>query len=109
MAAELIYDPGRGPELVGTRITVYNFTDNRNSDGPDSRQATLTVSWRLGQLPVLTLSNRDKFKRDRGYAERLAADVAELLFGMALGQDRDQPRIYVPFRANESVVATFGS
>lgn len=25
MAAELIHDRGRGPELVGTRITVYNL------------------------------------------------------------------------------------
>jgi uncharacterized protein (DUF433 family) len=28
MAAELIHDRGRGPELVGTRITVYNLLPN---------------------------------------------------------------------------------
>lgn len=27
MATELIYNRGRGPELVGTRITVYNLFD----------------------------------------------------------------------------------
>lgn len=28
MATELIHDRGRGPELVGTRITVYNLLPN---------------------------------------------------------------------------------
>jgi hypothetical protein len=32
------------------------------------------------------------------YAERVASDVAELLFGIAEQQYRDQPRIYVPLR-----------
>jgi hypothetical protein len=76
------------------------FTENRNNDGPDSLQATLTDSWQLGHLPVLTLSNKGKFERDRSYAERLATDVAEHLFGISLGQYRDQPRIYVPLKGN---------
>jgi uncharacterized protein (DUF433 family) len=25
MTSELIHDPGRGPEIIGTRITVYNL------------------------------------------------------------------------------------
>jgi hypothetical protein len=28
MATEFIHDRGRGPELVGTRITVYNLLPN---------------------------------------------------------------------------------
>jgi hypothetical protein len=72
------------------------FTENRNDDGPDSLHATLTDSWRDGHLPVLTLSSKARFERDLGYAERVAADVAELLFGIAEQQYRDQPRIYVP-------------
>jgi hypothetical protein len=72
------------------------FTENRNDDGPDSLQATLTDSWRPGHLPVLTLANKGRFERSRAYAERAAADVAELLFGIAQGEYRDQPRIYVP-------------
>jgi hypothetical protein len=72
------------------------FTENRNDDGPDSLHATLTDSWRTGHLPVLTLSNKAKFEHSRGYAERVAIDVAELLFGIALGEYRDRARIYVP-------------
>jgi hypothetical protein len=72
------------------------FTENRNHDGPDSLQATLMDSWQPGHLPVLTLSNKGRFRHNRGYAERVATDVAELLFGVAQGVFRDQPRIYIP-------------
>jgi hypothetical protein len=72
------------------------FTENRNRDGTDSLDATLTDSWREGHLPVLTLANKAKFEHRRRYAERVATDIAELLFGLAQGDYRDQSRIYVP-------------
>jgi hypothetical protein len=72
------------------------FTENRNDDGPDSLEATLSDSWQSGRLPVLTLSNKLRFEHSREYAERVASDVAELLFGIAQQQYCDQPRIYVP-------------
>jgi hypothetical protein len=72
------------------------FTENRNDDGPDSLQATLMDSWQPGRLPVLTLSNKGRFEHNRGYAEQVAADIAEILFGVEQGQYRDQARIYVP-------------
>ena len=72
------------------------FTENRNDDGPDSLQAVLTDSWRSGQLPVLTLANKGRFEHSRAYAERVANDVAELLFAIAHEEYLDQPRIYVP-------------
>jgi hypothetical protein len=72
------------------------LTENRNDDGPDSLQATLTDSWRIGHLPVLTLANKVKFEHSRDYAARVAKDVAELLFGTAQGEYRDLARIYVP-------------
>ncbi len=73
------------------------FTENRNDDGPDSLHATLVDSWQPGHLPVLTLANKGRFHHGRDYAQQVASDVAELLFGIAhQGQYRDQPRIYVP-------------
>ncbi len=75
------------------------FTDNRNNDGADSLQATLADSWKIGNLPVVTLSDKGKFERDRDYAKRLATDIAELLFDIVDGQYRDQPRVFVPFKA----------
>jgi hypothetical protein len=72
------------------------FTENRNDDGPDSLQATLVDSWRFGQLPVLTLANKGRFEHSCEYADRVATDVAELLFGISFEGYRDQPRIFVP-------------
>jgi hypothetical protein len=75
------------------------FTENRNDDGPDSLQVTLNDSWRNGQLPVFTLANKNRFEHDPIYAQRVATDVAELLFGIEQGEFLDQPRIYVPISA----------
>lgn len=72
------------------------FTEDRNDDGPNSLQATLTDSYRTGHLPVLTLANKGRFENSGEYAARTAGDIAELLFGVAHGDYRDQPRIYVP-------------
>ena len=73
------------------------FTENRNHDGPDSLHATLADSWRMGHLPIVTLANKGRFEHDRGYADRVATDVAEILFGIVQEQKYlDQPRIWVP-------------
>jgi hypothetical protein len=72
------------------------LSENRNHDCADSLFATLTDSWRVGHLPVLTLSNKGRFEHSRAYAEQVAIDTAELLLGISNGQYRDQPRIYVP-------------
>ncbi len=73
------------------------FTENRNDDGPDSLHATLSDTWQVGHLPVLTLSNKRRFEHRPVYAERVASDVADLLFGIEHGEQyRDQPRIYIP-------------
>jgi hypothetical protein len=58
----------------------------------------MTDSWTEGHFPVVTLADKRRFEHDRIYAERVAADVAELLFGVAEQQYRDRPRIYVPLR-----------
>lgn len=72
------------------------FTEDRNDDNDDSLQSTLNDSWRDGHLPILTLANKGRFENEPTYAERVATDVAELLFGIVLGDYRDLPRIYVP-------------
>jgi hypothetical protein len=77
------------------------FTENRNHDGPDSLHATLVDSWRAGHFPVLTLANKSKFDHRRAYAERVAIDIAELLFGIEHGDYLDQARIFLPRLANQ--------
>jgi hypothetical protein len=76
------------------------FTENRNADDPNSLQATLNDSWQVGNLPVLTLSNKRRFENHRSYADRVAEDIATILFGIVADEEFcDQPRIYVPLRA----------
>lgn len=72
------------------------FTDNRNDEGTDSLQSTIDTAWQLGHLPVVTVSDRQRFVQETDYARRLAADLVEVLYGASLGQYRDQPRIFLP-------------
>lgn len=72
------------------------FTENRNEENKNSLGATLADSWQIGHLPVLTLANKGRFENSSEYANQVANDVAELLFGIAQEEYRDQPRIYVP-------------
>jgi hypothetical protein len=72
------------------------LTDNRNREGADSLGMTLADSWRDGQLPVVTISRKRRFAQEPEYAELVAKEIAEILFGVAQGEYRDQPRIFVP-------------
>jgi hypothetical protein len=45
---------------------------------------------------VVTLANKSKFQRNNRHALQVAAEVADILIGITLGQFLDQPRIYVP-------------
>jgi len=62
------------------------FTDNRNDDGETSLQATLTDLWTPGNLPVLTLADKKNFDRSAEYRERVAAEIGDVLFGIANGE-----------------------
>jgi hypothetical protein len=64
--------------------------------GTDSLQQTVLDSWQPGHLPVVTLANKIEFERSADYRQRVAIDVAELLFGLANGDYLDERRIYVP-------------
>ena len=97
--AELLIPPDVDDRTLWNRCQQFGWvllTENRNRDSIDSLEATLADSWHLGHLPVLTLANRDEFVRRREYAEAVAADIAEILFGVAHGEYCDQGRIFVP-------------
>lgn len=72
------------------------YTANRNAAGADSLQQTLDGLWQPGCLPLITLANKIEFEHSAAYRERVAIDVAELLFGVAVGDYCDESRIYVP-------------
>ncbi len=72
------------------------LTANRNHDGPDSLNATILDSWHPGLLPVLTLMDATRFRRGGPYAAFVAGDAADVLYGLTLGEYRDQSRIHLP-------------
>ena len=73
------------------------FTADRRMVCADSLEATLRDSWQTGLLPVITLSNRGRFENNGQYAKRVAKDIGQILFDIALEPgNRDRPRIFVP-------------
>ena len=71
------------------------FAENRNH--ADSLEAVLTDSWREGCIPVITLSDKSTFERQRIYADRVATSIAEVLFAIKEeAKYRTEPRIWVP-------------
>ena len=74
------------------------LTDNRNADGPDSLHATLVGAWSPGDLPVVTVGDKERAGRDPTYAAKAAVDIADILYGLAIddGQFDQAPRLFVP-------------
>jgi hypothetical protein len=73
------------------------FTDNRNLESNDSLESVIRSEWITGCLPVVNIANKSKFSHDREYRTSVAAQIADLMFDLAQGKKRDQPRIYVPW------------
>src|SRR5262245_58580162 len=91
--------PGHVDKL-GARRRAPLGEEIRATARPGATEAgSQAVAERDGHLPLLTLSNRRRFEDNRGHADRVAEDVATVLFGIVLdGQFYDQPRIFIPFQ-----------
>jgi hypothetical protein len=70
------------------------ITDNRNEDSPDSLQATIRQLCAPDSLPVFTIANLDRFRRDRTYAERVVASFYDYL--LRIDQVLGTGRLYLP-------------
>lgn len=70
------------------------ITSNRNRSGPDSLEATLGARNTADSLPVMTISDPERFHHDRAYVE----NVIERLFDILLDIDayRGTGRVYLP-------------
>ena len=71
------------------------ITANRNADGPESLEATIQELNTPLSLPVVTLANVERIRRDRQYAEQVADQILDLLFDIdnLLGTGR----LFVPW------------
>jgi hypothetical protein len=73
---------------------IILFTGNRNQEGPESLETAIRLYNQADSLPVITLSNPKRFRRDRRYAHK----VAERLLGILqkLDNHRGAGRLWVP-------------
>ena len=57
-------------------------TNNRNQESPDSLEATIRRHNSPKCLPVFTIGDLDRFRKDRDYAERVLERLYECLLDM---------------------------
>ena len=74
---------------------VVLITANRNADDPDSLETTLQDLNTPQSLPVVTLANVERIRRDRHYAEQVADQILDLLFD--IDNLRGAGRLFVPY------------
>lgn len=70
------------------------ITNNRNQDSPDSLEATIRRYNTAKSLPVFTISDLDRLRKNRDYAEKVLERLYECLLDMEtlLGTGR----LYLP-------------
>ncbi len=70
------------------------LTDNRSDNEEDSLEQTIREENTLASLPVLTVGNVDRLKKERLYRERCAVRIAEILTD--LKNHLGTARIFIP-------------
>ncbi|MGH7135750.1 MAG: DUF5615 family PIN-like protein [Pirellulales bacterium] len=70
------------------------ITGNRNDDVPDSLESTIRSRGTADSLPVLTLADPERVRRDRQYAGRVVVSLIETL--MDIDTARGTGRLYLP-------------
>lgn len=58
------------------------ITNNRNHDSPESLEATISRHNTRDSLPVFTIGDLDRFRKNRDYAERVLERLYECLLDM---------------------------
>jgi hypothetical protein len=80
--------------LACQKHEIVLFTGNRNEEGPESLETTIRLHNQANSLPVITLSNPKRFRRDRRYIHRVAEQLLDTL--QRLENYRGAGRVYVP-------------
>ena len=74
---------------------VVLITANRNADDPDSLERTIQALNTPERLPVVTLANVERIRRDRRYAAQVADQFLDVLFD--IDNLRGTGRLFVPW------------
>lgn len=70
------------------------ITSNRNQTGADSLESTLRERTTPESLPVLTISDAERFRHDRAYVERVIESLLDILVDIEVY--RGAGRLYLP-------------
>jgi hypothetical protein len=73
---------------------VILIMGNRDAEGPDSLEGTIETENGPDCLPVLTLANSSRVRRDRSYAEAVITRLFEILIDIDVL--RGSGRLYLP-------------
>ncbi|MBC8876824.1 MAG: ACP S-malonyltransferase [Planctomycetes bacterium] len=73
---------------------VVLITANRTAEGTDSLEAVIQTSNTRASLPVVTLANVERIRRDRNYAAEVADRLLDYLFDIE--SFRGVGRVFVP-------------
>jgi hypothetical protein len=76
------------------RHQLILITDNRNHESPESLEATIRKHNQPHCLPVFTISDLEKFRNSRLYAERVLESLYDYL--LRIDQVRGAGRLYLP-------------
>jgi hypothetical protein len=80
--ADLGLKPGDSDSVIWHRCQqrqVYLLTNNRNDDGPDSLESTISKHNTPQSLPVFTVGDAERLKKDREYSDRVIWALLEYL------------------------------
>lgn len=70
------------------------ITSNRNQSGADSLESTLRERTTPESLPVLTISDAERFRHDRIYVEQVIESLLDILLDIQIY--RGTGRLYLP-------------
>jgi hypothetical protein len=70
------------------------ITANRNDEGPDSLEATIRTLNTPESLPVFTLADSERLRKDKAYANRVVERLLEYL--LEIEKVRGTGRLYLP-------------
>ncbi|HVA49115.1 MAG TPA: hypothetical protein VNH11_22320 [Pirellulales bacterium] len=90
-------DPAAKDDVVwqfGQDQEYVLITSNRNRSGDDSLEATLRQCVTMQSLPVLTISDPERFHRDRAYVENVIESLLDIL--LDINAYRGTGRLYLP-------------
>jgi len=73
---------------------VILVTANRNDEGPESLEATIRQFNQPNHLPVFTLADPKRIRRDRAYADQVSERLLEYL--LEIERIRGVGRLYLP-------------